>query len=74
MSNYNQILLKMNTYLLTVFTRFENVVHPAAGKTMIGKKKKRSAATAVNPKATPDSLNIRDLIKRQDSYRRNPIP
>lgn len=64
----------MNNYLHSVFAYIENVAHPAAGKMVISKKKKTSVAAFVNPKATPDSLNIRDLIKRQDSFRRNPAP
>jgi hypothetical protein len=74
MSNYPKILLKMNTYLLSVITYFELVAHPAAGKSAAEKRKKRNTASTVFPKATPDSMNIRDLSKRQDSFRRNPAP
>ena len=63
----------MNTLLQNVFTLFETVAHPAGGKLTINKKRKNSIAS-VNPKATPDSLNIRDLVKRQDGFRRNPAP
>lgn len=63
----------MNNLLQNVVALFENAAHPAGGKLTMAKKRKNSVAT-VNPKATPDSLNIRDLIKRQDSFRRNPAP
>jgi hypothetical protein len=76
MSNhYPKILLKMNTHLQSAFTYLENVVHhPAAGKAVAQKKKRRASAMPVIPKATPDSLNIRDMFKKQDSFRRNPAP
>jgi len=74
MSNYSKILLKMNTCLHSVFCYFEHVAHPAAGKLVADKKKKRASAVTINPKATPDSLNIRDMYKKQDSFRRNPAP
>lgn len=64
----------MNDYLQSILIYFENVAHPAAGKMAILKKRKRSDTITVPPNATPDSLNIRDLIKRQDSFRRNPAP
>jgi hypothetical protein len=75
MSNYHpKILLKMKPYIHGVFTLFENVLHPAAGKAYTGKRKKRSSLPSVGSRATPDSLNIRDIIKRQDSFRRSPAP
>jgi hypothetical protein len=76
MSNHHhsKSLLKMNTYLHDVFTLFENVLHPAAGKPIAAKQKKRSTNSSIIPKATPDSLNIRDILKRQDSFRRDPAP
>lgn len=75
MSNhYPKILLKMNIYLQNIYSIFEQVVHPAGGKAVAEKMKKRHSAPAFQPKATPDSLNIRDLVKRQDSFRRNPAP
>jgi hypothetical protein len=74
MSNYSKILLKMNTYIHSVMAYFEQVVHPAGGKSSADKRKKRSSASSVLPRATPDSMNIRDLYKREDSFRRNPAP
>ncbi len=74
MSNYSKILLKMNTYIHSVMTYFDKVVHPAGGKSSVDKRKKRSETGFVFPKATPDSMNIRDLYKREDSFRRNPAP
>lgn len=38
------------------------------------KRKKRNPASTLITRATPDSMNIRDLYKRQDSFRRNPAP
>lgn len=64
----------MNNYLQSILIYFESVAHPAAGKMMISKKRRRSDAIMVNPNASPDSLNIRDIAKRQDSFRRNPAP
>lgn len=74
MSNYSKILLKMNTYIHSVMTYFEQVMHPAGGKSPADKRKKRSSASSVFPRATPDSMNIRELYKREDSFRRNPAP
>ena len=74
MSNHSKILLKMNTYLQNFIYRFEQVVHPAGGKTTPDKKKKRSTKSSALPKATPDSQNIRDLFRRADGFRRNPAP
>lgn len=74
MSNYPIILSKMHTCLYNVFQYFEAVVHPAAGKITKHKKKKRTAAATVIPRATPDSLNIRDVMKKADGFRRNPAP
>ena len=74
MSYYSKILLKMNSCFSNVYQYFEFVVHPAAGKNTSNKTKKRNGKTAVLPKATPDSHNLRDGVKRADSYRRNPAP
>ena len=64
----------MNTYLQNVSALFVYVLHPAAGKAVVEKKKKRTSNNSIPPRATPDSLNIRDIIKKQDSFRRNPAP
>lgn len=74
MSNYPKIRLKMNTYLQTVSALFVYALHPAAGKAVVEKKRKRASNHFVPPRATPDSLNIRDIIKKGDSFRRNPAP
>jgi hypothetical protein len=74
MSNHSKILLKMNTYFHHLFDRFEQVVHPAGGKTTPYKKRKRTTASDSLPKASPDSKNIRDLNKKADGFRRNPAP
>lgn len=64
----------MNNYLQTVSALFVYALHPAAGQAAIEKKRKRASNNSVPPRATPDSLNIRDIIKKQDSFRRNPAP
>ena len=75
MSNqYPNTLMKMNTYFHNVLSLFDYVIHPAAGKLVAEKQKKRSTILPVTPKATPDSLNIRDSYKKQGSFRRNPAP
>jgi hypothetical protein len=75
MSNHHpKFLLKMNSCLHPVFNLFENVIHPAAGKAVAEKKKKRNSASKSLPKGTPDSLNIRALYKIENGVRRNPAP
>lgn len=74
MSNYSKILLKMNVHIQNFPAALVYALHPAAGKDIAEKKKRRSSAITVNPKATPDSLNIRDAFKKQDSFRRSPAP
>ena len=74
MSNNSKILLKMNAYFSQILSLFEFVAHPAAGKAAMEKTTKRSSSLAVIPKATPDSLNMRGLMKKEDSFRRNPAP
>ncbi len=64
----------MNHYFHHVFNLFDYVVHPAAGKPVSGKQKKRSNNAPVSPRATPDSIDIRDANKKQEGYRRNPAP
>lgn len=64
----------MKPYFHSVITYFEQVVHPAGGKTPAEKRKKRNTTSKVFPSATPDSMNIRDLYKKQDGFRRNPAP
>lgn len=75
MSNhYPKIHMKMNSYFHNLFLLFENVVHPAAGSLVSDKHKKRNSNMLVNPKATPDSLDIRNSYKNQGGFRRNPAP
>lgn len=64
----------MNTYLQNMMMLFETVAHPAAGKMAIEKRKQRTSASIARPRATPDSLNIRDVYKNPHSFRRNPAP
>ncbi len=75
MSNQHpKFLLKMSSRLHSVFNSFINAVHPAAGRAIAEKKKKRTSTTFALPKGSPDSLNIRDIFKSQNSIRRNPAP
>jgi hypothetical protein len=73
MSHYPKILLKMNTYLHSFITYFENVIHPA-GKSDPQKAKPRSSKATYQLQTSPDSLNIRASVRKQDSVRRNPAP
>ncbi len=66
--------MKMNRYFHSFLTLFENVVHPAAGRPVADKQKKRASALPVSPKATPDSLDIRNSYKKEGGFRRNPAP
>lgn len=75
MSNHHpQNLLKMTTYIHHFFNYFENVLHPAAGKSVLEKKKRSTVNNIAPSRATPDSLNLRDMLKKQDGFRRNPAP
>lgn len=64
----------MNNCFPNIVSLFENVLHPAAGRAVAEKKKKRTSTTFALPKGSPDSLNIRDAYKSQHSVRRNPAP
>lgn len=75
MSNHHpKFLLKMNISISQFITLFESIAHPAAGRAVAEKKKKRSSAMQAYPTGTPDSRNIRGVYKSQDSIRRNPAP
>lgn len=64
----------MNSLFYTFITYFESAAHPAGGKASTPKKKRTASAPFVNPRATPDSQNIRSLVKKEDSFRRSPAP
>ena len=64
----------MNTYFYNIVNLIEHIIHPAAGRVMVEKKKKRSSSVLPLPKGSPDSLNIRDVYRNQYSVRRNPAP
>ena len=64
----------MNISLHQIIVLFENIAHPAAGRAVAEKKRKKSSALTAYPNGTPDSRNIRGLYKSQDSVRRNPAP
>lgn len=75
MSNHHpKFLLKMNTSLHQFLTLFEDIAHPAAGRAVSEKKRKRTSTLSNYPNGTPDSRNIRGVFKSQDSTRRNPAP
>ena len=75
MSNHHpKFLLKMNISLHQIITLFDYIAHPAAGKAVMEKKRKKSSAIPAYPNGTPDSRNIRGVYKSQDSIRRNPAP
>lgn len=75
MSNYHpQNLLKMTTYIHHFLSYVEHVLHPAAGKSLLEKKRKTTGKTGIPPSATPDSLDLRSMLKKQDHFRRNPAP
>lgn len=69
--------MKMNTYLQSLFTYFENVLHPAGGvsdRNIDKKKRKVQRLYETNMPASPESFNMRAVAKKQDKIRRNPAP
>ena len=64
----------MNTYLSNVLFYFENVIHPAGGKAEAQKRKRKPGKSNFTRQASPDSLNIRSVVKASNSVRRNPAP
>ena len=74
MSNYPKILTKMNTYLHSVIFYFENVIHPAGGKTEMQKAKRKSGKSTFLRQASPESLHIRAAVRANNSVRQNPAP
>ena len=73
-SQYPKLLLKMNTYVTGFITYFEQTFHPAAGKNTNEKNKRKSSKTIYQTQASPDCLNIRASLRKQDNIRRNPAP
>lgn len=65
----------MNSYLRTLFGYFENVLHPASGwDTKAEKRKRKSIPAATSIQVSPESFNVRGVVKKQDQYRKNPAP
>ena len=64
----------MKIYLYNFLSYFENVIHPAAGKEGSETRKTRTKKSKSQPYTTPDSLNIREMVHKQNSFRRNPAP
>lgn len=74
MSNNPKNLFKMNAYLNQIINFFDNSMHPAAGKETVTKKKGRTSNLAFSLQASPDCLNMRSTVRKQDNVRRNPAP
>jgi len=73
MSQYPKILTKMNTYLYS-FLSFFDVIDPAAGKSEAQKSKRRTTKTSGQFYTSPDCLNIRASVRKQNNVRHNPAP
>lgn len=65
---------KMTGYLFNIWTYFEAVIHPAAGKGEVQKVKRRSNKPSYSAHGSPDSLNMRANVRAQNAVRRNPAP
>jgi hypothetical protein len=66
--------LKMNEYLRSLISYFENVLHPATGwADKNNEKKKRKTKQLLSEQASPESINIRGA-KKEDKNRFNPVP
>ena len=74
MSQYPKLLTKMNTYLHSFKSYFENVIHPAGGKPDTIKAKRRNSKPSAPLPASPDCLHIRAAVIANNSVRRNPAP
>lgn len=64
----------MKTYLRHILFYFENVIHPAAGMTAGGEKRKRKSRKSDSAQSSPESFNLRGGQKKQDKSRLNPAP
>jgi hypothetical protein len=64
----------MTSYLRNLFYYFENVIHPAGGNDESGEKRKRRSRKSNDLQSSPDSFNIRGVVKKQDKTRLNPAP
>lgn len=67
----------MTSCLQSLFTYFENVLHPAAGWSdgnAEKKKRKSSSGFGATAPISPESFNMRGLAKKQDKVRHNPAP
>jgi len=63
----------MNTFLHSFLTYFD-VIDPAAGKSEAQKNKRRNSKTKSQFNASPDCLNIRASVRKQNNVRHNPAP
>jgi hypothetical protein len=63
----------MKSYLQNILFYFENVIHPAGGKTTYAEKRKRKFSSKERPLSSPESFNLR-ASKKQDKSRLNPAP
>jgi len=62
-------------YLRSLFTYFENVLHPASGWSDGNSIKRKRTSKKINSLQTsPECVNLRGVIKKQDKVRRSPAP
>lgn len=65
----------MNTYLRNLIVYFENVLHPASGWSEHGSdKRKRKGKKMQAELNSPESFNLRGVLKKQDKQRLSPAP
>lgn len=74
MSQYPKILLKMNNFLNDFLHYFENVIDPLVGKSEVQKNKSANNKEANQFYSSPDCMNIRASVRKNDNVRRNPAP
>jgi hypothetical protein len=62
-------------YLRSLFIYFENVLHPASGwSDGNSTKRKRTTRKVSSFQSSPECINLRGVIKKQDKVRRSPAP
>lgn len=62
-------------YLRSLITYFENVLHPASGWSDSNSiKRKRTSKKNNSLQTSPECVNLRGVIKKQDKVRRSPAP
>lgn len=67
--------LKVNSYIRTLITYFEHVLHPASGWDKNADKVKRKPNRKTRAElVSPENFNIRGASKKSDKSRMNPAP